>query len=73
MDLANHVARFHRVGRCHQEIGMNTSGGRQGVAIVGAGFAGLNAGLELANVAVNVSLIDRCNDHPFQLLRYQAA
>ena len=46
---------------------------RPRVAIVGAGFAGLNAAKTLAGEAVDVVLIDRNNYHKFQPLLYQVA
>jgi NADH dehydrogenase len=46
---------------------------RPKVVILGAGFAGLNAGLELAKLPVDVTLVDRRNHHTFQPLLYQVA
>jgi NADH dehydrogenase len=46
---------------------------RPRVVIVGGGFAGLSAGMALANMAVNVKLVDRRNHHTFQPLLYQVA
>jgi NADH:ubiquinone reductase (H+-translocating) len=46
---------------------------RPRVVIVGGGFAGVNAGKELAGMAVDVTLIDRRNHHIFQPLLYQVA
>src|SRR6476659_6192307 len=43
------------------------------VAIVGAGFGGLEAAEQLAHVPVEVTLIDRHNYHTFQPLLYQVA
>src|SRR6476659_1745878 len=43
------------------------------VAIVGAGFGGLEAAEQLAHVPVAVSLIDRHNYHTFHPLLYQVA
>ena len=43
------------------------------VAIVGAGFGGLNAARALSNVPVHVTVIDRNNHHLFQPLLYQVA
>jgi NADH dehydrogenase len=43
------------------------------VVVVGGGFAGLSAGMALANMAVDVTLIDRRNHHTFQPLLYQVA
>jgi NADH dehydrogenase len=43
------------------------------VLIVGGGFAGLQAARELADKAVQVTVIDRTNHHLFQPLLYQVA
>ena len=43
------------------------------VVIVGAGFGGLQASLQLARQPVKVTLIDRTNHHTFQPLLYQVA
>jgi NADH dehydrogenase len=43
------------------------------VAIVGAGFAGLEAAKALAWAPVRVTVIDRMNHHCFQPLLYQVA
>src|ERR1700722_3707102 len=43
------------------------------VAIVGAGFGGLEAAEQLAHVPVEGTLIDRHNYHTFQPLLYQVA
>src|SRR4051794_32320459 len=43
------------------------------VAIVGAGFGGLQAALHLKSAAVDVTVIDRRNFHLFQPLAYQVA
>jgi NADH:ubiquinone reductase (H+-translocating) len=48
-------------------------GRRPRVVIIGGGFAGINAAKALANSAVDVTLIDRCNHHTFQPLLYQVA
>jgi NADH:ubiquinone reductase (H+-translocating) len=48
-------------------------GRRPRVVIIGGGFAGLSAGMELADMAVDVTLIDRRNHHTFQPLLYQVA
>lgn len=45
----------------------------QRVAIVGAGFAGLNAAKHLRNKPVDVTIVDRNNYHRFQPLLYQVA
>ncbi len=46
---------------------------RKKVVIIGGGFGGLWAAKELANTAVDVTLIDRKNHHVFQPLLYQVA
>src|ERR1700683_4436570 len=46
---------------------------RPRVVVVGGGFAGLSAGIALADMAVDVTLIDRRNHHTFQPLLYQVA
>lgn len=46
---------------------------RKKVIIVGGGFAGINAAMQLGNQPVDVTLIDRRNHHTFQPLLYQVA
>jgi NADH:ubiquinone reductase (H+-translocating) len=46
---------------------------RPRVVVVGGGFAGLSAAMTLADMAVDVTLIDRRNHHTFQPLLYQVA
>src|SRR5919206_3216020 len=46
---------------------------RPRVVIVGAGFGGLSAAKALADVPVDVTVIDRRNYHLFQPLLYQVA
>ena len=46
---------------------------RPRVVVVGGGFAGLSAGMALAELNVAVTLIDRRNHHTFQPLLYQVA
>ena len=43
------------------------------VAIIGAGFGGLNAARALKGADVEVTLVDRNNFHTFQPLLYQVA
>lgn len=50
-----------------------TNQGVPRVAIVGAGFAGLNAAQALASAGVRITVIDRKNHHTFQPLLYQVA
>ena len=47
--------------------------GRPRVVIVGGGFAGIHAAKGLANLPVDVTVIDRRNHHTFQPLLYQVA
>jgi NADH:ubiquinone reductase (H+-translocating) len=51
------------------------SGGRirRRVVVVGGGFAGINAAMSLADLPVDVTLVDRKNYHTFQPLLYQVA
>ncbi|MDH3682602.1 MAG: NAD(P)/FAD-dependent oxidoreductase [Acidimicrobiia bacterium] len=46
---------------------------RHRVVVVGAGFAGLRAARDLADVAVEVTIVDARNHHTFQPLLYQVA
>jgi NADH dehydrogenase len=46
---------------------------RPRVVVVGGGFAGLSAGMALADMNVDVTLLDRRNHHTFQPLLYQVA
>lgn len=48
-------------------------GRRPRVAVVGGGFAGINAAMELGKLPVDVTIIDRRNHHTFQPLLYQVA
>src|ERR1700691_2343751 len=50
-----------------------TASRRPRVAVVGGGFAGINAALELGKLPVDVTVIDRRNHHTFQPLLYQVA
>src|ERR1700728_632561 len=43
------------------------------VVIVGAGFGGLNAAIDLAGANLNIVVIDQRNYHTFQPLLYQVA
>lgn len=54
-------------------MGMQQTNDRPRVAIVGAGFAGLQAAKALADAPVDVTLVDRNNYHKFQPLLYQVA
>lgn len=47
--------------------------GRPRVVIIGGGFAGIHAAKGLAQLPVNVTVIDRRNHHTFQPLLYQVA
>src|ERR1700761_6526919 len=55
------------------QIQARVTGRRQRVAVVGGGFAGINAAMQLGKMAVDVTLIDRRNHHIFQPLLYQVA
>ena len=46
---------------------------RKRVVIVGGGFAGMNAAMQLGHLPVEVTLVDRRNHHTFQPLLYQVA
>ena len=48
-------------------------GRRPRVVIVGVGFAGINAALQLGKLPVDVTVVDRRNHHTFQPLLYQVA
>jgi NADH:ubiquinone reductase (H+-translocating) len=50
------------------------NGGRRNrVVILGGGFAGINAAIDLAKLPVDVTIVDRKNYHLFQPLLYQVA
>jgi NADH dehydrogenase len=55
------------------EDGKMMNNGVPRIAIIGAGFGGLNAAQTLANAAVKITIIDRKNFHTFQPLLYQVA
>jgi NADH:ubiquinone reductase (H+-translocating) len=46
---------------------------RKRVVILGGGFGGINAAMELAKLPVDVTMVDRKNYHLFQPLLYQVA
>lgn len=46
---------------------------RKRVVIIGGGFAGINAAMNLARLPVDITLLDRKNHHTFQPLLYQVA
>ncbi len=48
-------------------------GRRTRVVILGGGFAGINAAMELAKLTVDITIVDRKNYHLFQPLLYQVA
>jgi NADH dehydrogenase len=57
-------------------VGMAGSGlerVRRRVVVIGGGFAGINAAMELGKLPVDVTLVDRKNYHTFQPLLYQVA
>jgi NADH dehydrogenase len=53
--------------------GMPAGRVRRRVVVIGGGFAGINAAMGLANLPVDVTLVDRKNYHTFQPLLYQVA
>jgi NADH dehydrogenase len=52
---------------------MQSGKSRRRVVILGGGFAGINAAMELAKLPVDVTVVDRKNYHLFQPLLYQVA
>jgi NADH dehydrogenase len=46
---------------------------RRRVVVIGGGFAGINAAMKLADLPVDVTVVDRKNYHTFQPLLYQVA
>src|ERR1700729_1402328 len=54
-------------------IGGSEGRGRRRVVVIGGGFAGINAAMGLADLPVDVTLVDRKNYHTFQPLLYQVA
>jgi NADH dehydrogenase len=46
---------------------------RRRVVVIGGGFAGINAAMTLADLPVDVTVVDRKNYHTFQPLLYQVA
>jgi NADH:ubiquinone reductase (H+-translocating) len=52
---------------------MVEAGRRPRVVVVGAGFGGINAAMELGKLPVDVTVVDRKNHHTFQPLLYQVA
>jgi NADH dehydrogenase len=57
----------------NQRGSVSASGKRPRVAVVGGGFAGLNAAMALGKLPVDVTVLDRRNHHIFQPLLYQVA
>src|SRR6266403_16769 len=51
----------------------STATARPHIVIIGAGFGGLSAAMQLGKVDANVTVIDRRNYHLFQPLLYQVA
>jgi NADH dehydrogenase len=52
---------------------VRNGGRRKRVVILGGGFAGINAAMDLAKLPVDVTVVDRKNYHLFQPLLYQVA
>ena len=52
---------------------VRNGGRRNRVVILGGGFAGINAAMDLAKLPVDVTIVDRKNYHLFQPLLYQVA
>jgi NADH:ubiquinone reductase (H+-translocating) len=50
-----------------------SGGERKRVVVIGGGFGGINAALELGKLPVDITLVDRKNHHTFQPLLYQVA
>src|ERR1700729_3164388 len=50
-----------------------SDGRRKRIVILGGGFGGINAATDLANLPVDVTIVDRKNYHLFQPLLYQVA
>src|SRR3981189_3890546 len=50
----------------------NDARGNRGI-ILGGGFAGINAAMELSKLPVDITIVDRKNYHLFQPLLYQVA
>jgi NADH dehydrogenase len=53
--------------------GVQNEGIRKRVVVIGGGFAGMNAAIQLGKFPVDVTLVDRRNHHTFQPLLYQVA
>ena len=50
-----------------------SDGRRKRVVIIGGGFAGINAAMDMAKLPVDLTVVDRKNYHLFQPLLYQVA
>ncbi len=50
-----------------------STGKRPRVVVVGAGFGGIHAAMDLAKLPVDVTVVDKKNHHTFQPLLYQVA
>src|SRR6202046_5951539 len=50
-----------------------SDGRRKRIVILGGGFGGINAAMDLPNLPVDVTIVDRKNYHLFQPLLYQIA
>jgi len=56
-----------------EAIAARSGGRRKRIVILGGGFAGINAAMGLAELPVDVTIVDRKNYHLFQPLLYQVA
>jgi NADH:ubiquinone reductase (H+-translocating) len=56
-----------------EELTARSAGGRRRVVILGGGFAGINAAMDVAKLPVDITIVDRKNYHLFQPLLYQVA
>src|SRR5262245_38143567 len=68
------TATAHANARAESQVARSEGqGGRHRVVVVGGGFGGLQATMNLRRAPVEVTLVDRRNFHLFQPLTYQVA